>query len=98
MTPRTIGILFVALVLGIFAGIALQQGRDKQSAVAISSDSPGALLFNSVCANCHGPTGEGNIELKTSCHCSGTSSSGKMASTGHSGTQAPQSIHSSGSI
>src|SRR5258708_30618970 len=29
---------------------------------------------------------------------SGTSSSGKMAFTGHSGSHAPQSIHSSGSI
>src|SRR5205823_13717696 len=31
-------------------------------------------------------------------HCSGTSSSGKMASTGHGSTHAPQSMHSSGSM
>src|SRR5882757_5235831 len=31
-------------------------------------------------------------------HLSGTASSGKIASTGHSGSQAPQSMHSSGSI
>src|SRR6476619_6371922 len=31
-------------------------------------------------------------------HFSGSASSGKIASTGHSGSQAPQSIHSSGSI
>src|SRR3954470_15289120 len=31
-------------------------------------------------------------------HASGTASSGKIASTGHSGSQAPQSMHSSGSI
>src|SRR6476659_8624927 len=31
-------------------------------------------------------------------HFSGTASSGKIASTGHSGSQAPQSMHSSGSI
>ena len=31
-------------------------------------------------------------------HSSGTSLSSKMASTGHSGSQAPQSIHSSGSM
>src|SRR3982750_1192804 len=32
------------------------------------------------------------------CHFSGSASSGKIASTGHSGSQAPQSMHSSGSI
>src|SRR3954451_13184615 len=32
------------------------------------------------------------------CHLSGRASSGKIASTGHSGSQAPQSMHSSGSI
>src|ERR671928_2190220 len=32
------------------------------------------------------------------CHLSGSASSGKIASTGHSGSQAPQSMHSSGSI
>src|SRR5437764_11209183 len=31
-------------------------------------------------------------------HFSGSASSGKIASTGHSGSQAPQSMHSSGSI
>src|SRR3954464_4293106 len=31
-------------------------------------------------------------------HLSGSASSGKIASTGHSGSQAPQSMHSSGSI
>ena len=31
-------------------------------------------------------------------HLSGTASSGKIASTGHSGSQAPQSMHSSGSM
>src|SRR5438270_816752 len=31
-------------------------------------------------------------------HCSGTSSSGKIASTGHGSTHAPQSMHSSGSM
>src|SRR5919204_5802324 len=31
-------------------------------------------------------------------HFSGSASSGKIASTGHSGSHAPQSIHSSGSI
>ena len=31
-------------------------------------------------------------------HLSGTASSGKIASTGHSGSQAPQSMHSSASI
>src|SRR3954463_16309290 len=31
-------------------------------------------------------------------HFSGVASSGKIASTGHSGSQAPQSMHSSGSI
>src|SRR5512132_2550069 len=31
-------------------------------------------------------------------HFSGNASSGKIASTGHSGSQAPQSMHSSGSI
>src|ERR1700755_250336 len=31
-------------------------------------------------------------------HLSGSASSGKVASTGHSGSQAPQSMHSSGSI
>src|SRR5437773_8069149 len=31
-------------------------------------------------------------------HLSGRASSGKIASTGHSGSQAPQSMHSSGSI
>src|SRR3954465_1419034 len=32
------------------------------------------------------------------CHLSGSASSGKIASTGHSGSQAPQSMHSSGSM
>src|SRR5438128_12497008 len=32
------------------------------------------------------------------CHFSGSASSGKIASTGHSGSHAPQSMHSSGSI
>src|SRR4051794_24100918 len=32
------------------------------------------------------------------CHLSGRASSGKIASTGHSGSQAPQSMHSSGSM
>src|SRR5881227_2995886 len=32
------------------------------------------------------------------CHLSGNASSGKIASTGHSGSHAPQSMHSSGSI
>src|SRR5438552_1963376 len=32
------------------------------------------------------------------CHLSGSASSGKIASTGHSGSHAPQSMHSSGSI
>src|SRR5512135_2654962 len=32
------------------------------------------------------------------CHFSGSASSGKIASTGHSGSQAPQSMHSSGSM
>src|SRR5881409_1831884 len=31
-------------------------------------------------------------------HLSGSASSGKIASTGHSGSQAPQSMHSSGSM
>jgi hypothetical protein len=31
-------------------------------------------------------------------HFSGSASSGKIASTGHSGSQAPQSMHSSGSM
>src|ERR1044072_6536696 len=31
-------------------------------------------------------------------HLSGTASSGKIASTGHSGSHAPQSMHSSGSL
>src|SRR5437016_14378522 len=31
-------------------------------------------------------------------HCSGTSSSGKIASTGHGSTHAPQSMHSCGSM
>src|ERR1700760_3921586 len=32
------------------------------------------------------------------CHFWGSASSGKIASTGHSGSQAPQSMHSSGSM
>src|SRR6476646_3051232 len=32
------------------------------------------------------------------CHFSGSASSGKIASTGHSGSHAPQSMHSSGSM
>ena len=36
--------------------------------------------------------------LTNGSHLSGSASSGKIASTGHSGSQAPQSMHSSGSM
>ena len=38
------------------------------------------------------------VDLTNGFHLSGSASSGKIASTGHSGSQAPQSMHSSGSM
>ncbi len=65
MTPHTAGVLLIALVLGLFAGVALQELRQPDIAADTIPKTQGALLFDSVCANCHGATGEGTFELKS---------------------------------
>ncbi len=60
MNPRVTGLILVAL--GAFAAVALHRLRPQDGGAARHE---GALLFESVCANCHGARGEGNFEFKS---------------------------------
>ncbi len=66
MSPRTTALLCVLVALGVFAAMSLRSAKTSGSQDALQTPGGKAkVVFQNVCATCHGPAGDGKLELKS---------------------------------